>query len=109
MQRLVPAEVGLAMILAPATLRAGEQALVDSRSGSRVFQFFALRRRRERGVRAIGASNFAGKGIDLAATYELNKNSRLRSGYRFFAGDYLYHTGVHSDADFAYLMTTFTY
>ena len=99
MQRLVPAEVGLAMILAPATLRAGEQALVDSRSGSRVFQFFALRRRRERGGRAIGASNFAGTEIDLTATYELNKNIRLQSGYRhFFAVDYLYDTATDSDA-----------
>jgi hypothetical protein len=73
MQRLVPPAVGGAMILVPATLRAGEQTLVDSRSGSRVFQFFALRRRRERGGRAIGASNFAGKEIDLTATYELKE------------------------------------
>ena len=110
MQRLVPPAVGGAMILVPATLRAGEQTLVDSRSGSRVFQFFALRRRRERGVRAIGASNFAGKEIDLTATYELNKNSRLQRGYRhLFAGDYLHDTGADSDAALPYLMTIFTY
>jgi hypothetical protein len=50
-------------------------------------------------VRAIGASNFAGTEIDLTATYELNKNIRLQSGYRhFFAVDYLYDTATDSDA-----------
>lgn len=63
-----------------------------------------------RDVRTIGASNFAGNEIDLTATYELNRNIKVQGGYsHFFAGDYLHDTGADSDADFAYLMTTFTY
>jgi hypothetical protein len=63
-----------------------------------------------RDVRTIGARNFAGNEIDLTATYELNRNIKLQGGYsHFFAGDYLHDTGADSDADFAYLMTTFTY
>jgi hypothetical protein len=63
-----------------------------------------------RDVRTIGARNFAGTEIDLTATYELNKNIKFQTGYsHFFAGAYLVDTGPHSDADFAYFMTTFTY
>ncbi len=63
-----------------------------------------------RDVRTIGASNFAGNEIDLTATYELNRNIKVQGGYsHFFAGGYLHDTGADSDADFAYLMTTFTY
>ena len=63
-----------------------------------------------RDVRTIGASNFAGNELDLTATYELNKNVKIQTGYsHFFAGEYLHDTGSDSDADFAYLMATFTY
>lgn len=63
-----------------------------------------------RDVRTIGASNFAGNEVDLTATYELNKNVKLQTGYsHFFAGDYLHDTGAHDDADFAYCMTTFSF
>ena len=61
-------------------------------------------------VRTIGASNFAGHEIDLTVSYELNKNVKLQVGYsHFFAGQYLADTGADSDADFAYVMTTFSY
>jgi Alginate export len=61
-------------------------------------------------VRTIGAGNFAGHEIDLTASYELTKNIRVHIGYsHFLAGDYLSDTGPHSDADFAYFMTTFSY
>ena len=60
-----------------------------------------------RDVRTIGASNFAGREIDLTATYELNRFLKLQGGYsHFFAGQYLADTGAHADADFGYLMTT---
>ena len=63
-----------------------------------------------RDVRTIGASNFAGYEIDLTVSYELNKNVKLQAGYsHFFAGQYLADTGADSDADFAYVMTTFSY
>ena len=63
-----------------------------------------------RDVRTIGAGNFAGQEIDLTATYELTKNVKLQAGYsHFFAGDYLRDTGPDSDADFGYVMTTFSF
>ena len=63
-----------------------------------------------RDVRTIGAGNFAGQEIDLTATYELTKNVKLQTGYsHFFAGDYLRDTGPDSDADFGYVMTTFSF
>ncbi|MEP7077404.1 MAG: alginate export family protein [Chthoniobacterales bacterium] len=63
-----------------------------------------------RDVRTIGARNFAGQEIDLTATYEVNKNIKVQGGYsHFFAGDYLRDTGPEDDADFGYLMATFTY
>lgn len=63
-----------------------------------------------RDVRTIGASSFAGEEVDLTATYELNKHVKLQAGYsHFFAGAYLADTGGSSDADFGYLMTTFSY
>jgi hypothetical protein len=63
-----------------------------------------------RDVRTIGASNFAGQEIDLTATYELNKFFKFQTGYsHFFAGQYLADTGAHSDADFGYFMTTFSF
>jgi hypothetical protein len=63
-----------------------------------------------RDVRKIGARSFAGQEIDLTATYEVTKNVKVQGGYsHFFAGDYLVDTGAHSDADFFYLMTTFSY
>ena len=63
-----------------------------------------------RDVRAIGANSFAGHELDVDATYELNKNVKVRVGYaHFFAGQYLVDTGPHSDADFGYVMTTFSY
>ena len=63
-----------------------------------------------RDVRTIGASNFAGQEVDLIGTYELTKNIKLQAGYsHFFAGQYLADTGAHSDADFGFLMTTFTF
>lgn len=63
-----------------------------------------------RDVRTIGASNFAGEEIDLVATYNFTRNIKLQAGYsHFFAGDYLADTGPSSDADFAYVMTTFSF
>jgi hypothetical protein len=63
-----------------------------------------------RDVRTIGASNFAGQEIDLTATYELNRFFRVQTGYsHFFAGQYLVDTGTHSDANFGYVMTTFSF
>ncbi|MEO7724458.1 MAG: alginate export family protein [Chthoniobacterales bacterium] len=63
-----------------------------------------------RDVRTIGASSIAGEEVDLTATYELNKHVKLQAGYsHFFAGAYLADTGASSDADFGYLMTTFSY
>jgi hypothetical protein len=63
-----------------------------------------------RDVRTIGASSFAGHEIDLTATYDLNKNIKLQTGYsHFFAGDYLSDTGASDGADFGYVMTTFSY
>jgi hypothetical protein len=39
-----------------------------------------------------------------------NKKVKIQGGYsHFFASDYLVDTGPHSDADFVYLMTTFSY
>ena len=61
-------------------------------------------------VRTIGASRFVGNEVDLIATYELNKNIKFQTGYsHFFPGQYPVDTGPHSAADFAYLMTTFSY
>ena len=58
-------------------------------------------------VRTVNASNFAGHEVDLAATYEVNKNLKVQTGYsHFFAGTYLKDTGPHDDADFAYVMAT---
>jgi hypothetical protein len=63
-----------------------------------------------RDVRTIGARSFAGEEIDLTATYELAKGVKLQAGYsHFFAGPYLADTGASSDADFGYVMATFTY
>jgi hypothetical protein len=63
-----------------------------------------------RDVRTIGAGNFAGHEIDLTVTYECTKNVKVQAGYsHFFAGDYLSDTGADSDADFGYVMTTFSY
>jgi hypothetical protein len=63
-----------------------------------------------RDVRTIGASNFAGQEIDLTATYEVTKNMKVQTGYsHFFAGDYLADTGAHDDAEFVYVMTTFSF
>jgi hypothetical protein len=63
-----------------------------------------------RDVRTIGASNFAGEELDLIATYEVTKNIKFQTGYsHFFAGDYLADTGSSSDADFGFLMVTFSY
>jgi hypothetical protein len=63
-----------------------------------------------RDVRTIGARSFAGEEVDLTATYELAKGVKLQAGYsHFFAGPYLADTGASSDADFGYLMTTFSY
>jgi hypothetical protein len=64
----------------------------------------------DRDVRTIGASNFAGHEIDLIATYELNKFVKLQAGYsHFFAGQYLADTGADSDADFGFLVATFSF
>lgn len=61
-------------------------------------------------VRTIGARTFAGQEIDLTATYEFSENVKVQAGYsHFFAGAYLGDTGADSDADFAYIMTTFAY
>ena len=61
-------------------------------------------------VRTIGASAYAGQEVGLTLNYEFNKNMKLLLGYsHFFAGEYLVDTGAHSDADFWYFMTTFTY
>ena len=61
-------------------------------------------------VRTIGANSFAGHEIDVTLTYELSKNLKLQSGYsHFFAGTYLRDTGAHSDADWAYFMTTINF
>lgn len=61
-------------------------------------------------VRTIGARNFAGQEIDLTVTYEFTRNVKVQAGYsHFFAGAYLVDTGPHSDADFWYLMTNFSY
>ena len=61
-------------------------------------------------VRTIGASSFAGHEIDFTATYEFSENVKVQAGYsHFFAGAYLSDTGADSDADFAYIMTTFSY
>ncbi len=63
-----------------------------------------------RDVRTIGASSFAGEEIDLTATYELTRNIKLQTGYsHFFAGAYLANTGTSSDADFGYVMSTFSF
>ena len=63
-----------------------------------------------RDVRRIGAGNFAGQEIDFTATYEVTKNVKVQAGYsHFFPGDYLEDTGPHSSADFAYVMTTFSF
>lgn len=63
-----------------------------------------------RDVRTIGARNFAGHEIDLTVSYNLTENIKLQTGYsHFFAGDYLSDTGADSDADFGYVMTTFSY
>ena len=63
-----------------------------------------------RDVRTIGARNFAGQEIDLTATYELRKWVKVQAGYsHFFAGSYLEDTGAHDDADFGYLMATFSF
>lgn len=61
-------------------------------------------------VRTIGASPFAGHEVDLTVSYEWRKNVKVQAGYsHFFAGAYLRDTGADDDADFGYLMTTFTY
>jgi hypothetical protein len=63
-----------------------------------------------RDVRMINARNFAGHEIDLIVTCEWNKNVKMQAGYsHFFAGDYLSDTGPASDADFAFVMTSFSY
>jgi len=63
-----------------------------------------------RDVRTIGADSFAGEEIDLTATYELTRSIKFQTGYsHFFAGQYLADTGASSDADFGYVMTTFSY
>ncbi len=63
-----------------------------------------------RDVRTIGAGNYAGQEVDAIATYDVTKNVKLQVGYaHFFAGDYLVDTGPHSDADFGYVMTTFSF
>lgn len=44
------------------------------------------------------------------ATYEVSKQIKLRAGHsHFFAGDYLSDSGASDDADFGYVMTTFSY
>ena len=61
-------------------------------------------------MRTIGARNFAGQEIDFTVTYEFTRNVKVQAGYsHFFAGAYLVDTGPHSDADFWYLMTNFSY
>jgi hypothetical protein len=63
-----------------------------------------------RDVRTIGADNFAGNEIDFIATYDLTRNIKVQAGYsHFFAGAYLADTGASSDADFGFLMTTFSF
>jgi hypothetical protein len=63
-----------------------------------------------RDVRTIGADNFAGNEVDFIATYEITKNIKVQAGYsHFFAGAYLADTGASSDADFGFLMTTFSF
>lgn len=63
-----------------------------------------------RDVRTINAGNYAGQEAEAVISYDLTKNVKLQTGYaHFFAGDYLVDTGPHSDADFGYVMTTFTF
>ena len=63
-----------------------------------------------RDVRTIGARAFAGHEFDLTVSYEFRKNIKLQAGYsHFFAGSYLSDTGADDDADFGYIMTTFSY
>jgi hypothetical protein len=61
-------------------------------------------------VRGIKTGNYAGQEADAIISYDLTKSLKLQTGYaHFFAGDYLVNTGPHSDADFGFLMTTFTF
>ena len=61
-------------------------------------------------MRTIGASNFAGQELDLTATYELNKNIKVQTGYSHsLPGNTWPIPAPHSDADFGYVMTTFTF
>jgi hypothetical protein len=61
-------------------------------------------------VRTVGASNFAGQEIDFIVGLEPIPHVKVSTGYsHFFAGQYLADTGAHDDADFGYVMTTFTF
>jgi Alginate export len=63
-----------------------------------------------RDVRTIGASNFAGQEIDFIVGVEPIPHVKISTGYsHFFAGQYLSDTGASDDADFGYVMTTFTF
>jgi hypothetical protein len=59
---------------------------------------------------ARAADSFCGTEIDTKVTWNVNKHFALEGGYsHFFAGAYLKDTGPHSDADFAYVMTTINF
>ncbi len=57
-----------------------------------------------------GESSYEGSEIDFTVNWKIHSQMELQAGYsHFFAGDYLAATGANDDADFAYLMLTFTY
>lgn len=59
---------------------------------------------------ARDASKFLGQELDFILTWNVNPHVNVQAGYaHFFAGSYLADTGASDDADFGYLMTTFTF
>ncbi|MDD5561738.1 MAG: alginate export family protein [Candidatus Omnitrophica bacterium] len=55
-------------------------------------------------------SHYAGQEVSLRASYEVNKNIKLESGYaHFFTGGYVKDSGANDDADWLYAQLAFKY
>jgi hypothetical protein len=55
-------------------------------------------------------SHYVGQEVSLRASYEVNKNIKLESGYaHFFSGGYVKDSGANDDADWVYMQMAFKY
>lgn len=84
------------------------------------FNFFWLENKNDSWVNSSGTairsktsgerSNYVGSEVSLRAYYDLNKYTKIETGYaHFFSGDYVKDSGANDDTDWVYSQVTFKY